>query len=680
MLEINITNDGNIGNVAKSSYAKIGAKRFVDFYYNDGEEYVSGKKKTNFALDKKFIETDARNVAGEIYSQAGEQLKNIVYKKLAGDIELLIEKYKTFFSRFEKEKEDLVEDTKTALRKDSGLIDSILNVYSSEQDKIQIKDIINRNAGPESVKSLEETDNLVGQSVYESIYKAAYSTKNDQEFNEKDAVAYRSLFANMIDAYKKFIKKSDAFKLFASYNVIEAMEAACESSGRTKESVFAEYFSTIQSLATPSLKIDTRMDLGDLVVPSTIIVYMMSKETGKYIKKHAEDLKLPIPQGQAKESAVIKSCAEAFIRKYSGNDSARVSIVENMPSSVLYCTGEIMDITPLRIHKFDELSAENDNIYYVNYCKAIHNFKHYSTDMWNPHIGNNLFQRGCLPFMNEKKEYIEDVKTVKALLYALSAQQISYERGLSQNRDEYYFRAKVNGVKSVIKGEDNKVVNTANIVELINWLRNNDDIIEQWSNNFDREIDEQKRALPVVTTVSERQVADLERAITNSRYMKTFHEKLFSVEKSKDRHDDIRLLEFAYMVKVSEECSRDCDYAERIIITAYDVFKDIISYRTNPENNPELFLNVYKQQLKKVFTSFATSKTVTTLGTDCEKFVDQTIGWFESINAFVVEPLVEAGSEEIRSKFKLDDFKDVKDALAEIVKKAEASKKKDKEQ
>ena len=43
-----------------------------------------------------------------------------------------------------------------------------------------------------------------------------------------------------------------------------------------------------------------------------------------------------------------------------------------------------------------------------------------------------------------------------------------------------------------------------------------------------------------------------------------------------------------------------------------------------------LFLNVYKQQLQKVFVSLATCKTVASLGVDCGKFVDQTIGWLES--------------------------------------------------
>lgn len=661
--------------IASSVYAKGGKTRLNDIVNSDGENYLSSKKRTKIAVDKAFVEVDAKYVANQISAGAVNQLKSIVFKRLAKDIDLLIEKYKTFFSRFEKEKEDLIEDTKTALRKDSGLIDSVLNIYSTEADKNEIKEKVFRSVGPESVKSLEETDDLVGKGVFMSVYNSAYATKNEMEFDNKDIAAYHALFSNMVNAYKDFIRKSDSFKAIASYNIVEAMEAACANGEKSKESVFAEYFSKVQSLATPALKIDTRMDLGDLVEPSNIVVYMMSRETGKYIKKHADELKLQLPQGQTKEDAVIKSCAEAFIRKYSGNDSARVSIVKDMSSTVLYCTGEIMDITPLRIPKFNELSNENENIYYVNYCKAIKNFKYYATDMWNPHIGNNLFQRGYLPFMNEKKEELEDVKMVKALLQGLSSKQIVYSRGLSQSRNEYYFRWVKNGVKSVIKGTDGKVVNTTNIVQLINWLRNEDDLVEEWSEEFDREIDAQKRALPSITTDSGSQVKILESELTKSKFMSFFHNALFQVGKN-DKPENIKLLEFAYMIKTSEEASRDCDYAERIIKTSYDVFKDFIAYRANPSTTPELFLNVYKQQLTKVFESFADSKTVRTLGEDCDKFVSQIIGWLESQNTFVVQPLDDESGTSLKGKFSYDDFPEVKTQVDEI--KTQAKKNKEK--
>ena len=99
---------------------------------------------------------------------------------------------------------------------------------------------------------------------------------------------------------------------------------------------------------------------------------------------------------------VIKTCASEFIRSYSGNSAARTTIVDKISDQVLYCTGEVMDITPLRIAKFDEMGAENT--YYRYYREALNNSIKYNTEIWNPHLGNNLHKRGYLTYMNEAQE------------------------------------------------------------------------------------------------------------------------------------------------------------------------------------------------------------------------------------------------------------------------------------
>ncbi len=275
----------------------------------------------------------------------------------------------------------------------------IINVYSSIADKEEILRDVFKNAGPESEAQLVETDDIAGKGVFATAYGAAVAaSKQDETWNEKDSRAYRSLFTNMVAAYREYIAKSDAYAKIASFNVVQAIECSCKDKDKL-ESEFRTCFSTAQELATPSLRINTGDACGDLVKPSNVVVFMMSLETGKYIKKNADKLGLHLPANQNKESTVIRSCVEEFVRRYSGDDSARVSIVENMPDDVLYCTGEIMDISPLRIAKFDECGT--DNIYFRNYKQALLNAKNYATDMWNPHIGKDLHRRGYLPYMNE---------------------------------------------------------------------------------------------------------------------------------------------------------------------------------------------------------------------------------------------------------------------------------------
>ncbi|MBO5897790.1 MAG: hypothetical protein J6R04_02135 [Clostridia bacterium] len=632
----------------KSAYSKM-EDRFATLY-SDAEEYTNSKK-TDPREDLKQLRADAYAMIANVHDICQKQLRNRVLTRVANDVDLLITKYSAFFTRFEKEKEDLVEATKMARRKDAEPVDSVINVYSSEVDKDAIMKEVFGAAGPETESEMLETDNVVGEGVWAAVFNAAASERAaDDSWNEKDSSTYRSLFDNMVEAYRKFIKKTETYGQIASYNAVEAIVASKGGNAAAKavEDEFRTQFSKAQELAVPSLRVDYGERDADLVPPSNIMVFMISHETGKYIKKHAEEFGLRLPADQTKEDDVIKSCSEEFIRRYSGNNGARVSIVSSMPDQVLYCTGEIMDITPLRIDKFDELGK--DNVYFRYYCQALENLKLYGTDMWNPHLGNNLHKRGYLPYMNEQKEHACDVQMVKALLYAFGfgdKKIITYTDGVGESKDKYYFTC--NGRK--ITDPNGNWINVKNVAQLLSWLRNEDEKIEDWSARFDEEIARQKSTLPALASDNASEISALEGALTKTPFMKMLTEALFAnpAEKGKKTNKKISIsdskvtvaervgptiLEFAYMVKTSEEIGRDCDDAERILHVAYDVFLDMISYRTNPENNPERFIQVYRQQLGKVYEALASARVVVAAEQDCRPHFNQMTSWLNYANTF----------------------------------------------
>lgn len=628
----------------KSSYYAMEEERFITLCASP-EEYLNGGK-TDVSSDVRVLKGDAISIIKSLNWSAQTQLRTRVLSRLADDVDLLIEKYRAFFTRFEKEKEDLLEATKTALRKDSEAVDSVINVYSSKEDKLAIANQIFGEAGPESESDVVETDNAVGAGVYAAAFNSAAAAKaDDGSWNDKDSGAYRSLFASMVEAYRKYIEKTEAYAKIASYNAVEAIMASCAANGKDFSNELGLIFAKAQELAVPSLRVDTREDLAELVQPSNIMVFMMSYETGKYIKKHADEFNLRLPADQTKESDVIKSCAEEFIRRYSGNNSARVSIVTSMPDQVLYCTGEIMDITPLRISKFDELGS--DNLYFRYYCQALENHKKYGTDMWNPHLGNNLHKRGYLPYMNEEKEKQCDDQMVKALLYAFQKKHIVYEDGIGDSaRGKYYF---VCG-KNKITDPEGRWINNKNIAQLLSWLRNEDEKVARWSREFDNEIRRQVNALPSLASDNASEISALESALTQSPFMLMLTDSLYADptddgKKSKkikiaggkataEKRVGPTILEFAYMVKTSEEIGRDCDDAERILRVAYEVFTELCAYRTNPDDNPERFIQVYSQQLGKVYEALATSKVVCSAGKDCKAHFNQIVSWLNYANTF----------------------------------------------
>jgi len=655
---------------AKSAYLDIGEERFAIVSTESGEDEYISKARTNMKADVEFLNNDALAILDKIYRGAQSQIRFRVYKAVAKDLDTLISKYRNFFKRFDKEKEELLELTKTAYMKDAGNVDSVINIFSSKADKDVIYKKICEEAGPVTDEEIVNTDDVVGSGVYNTVYSAAAAAyAQNNSWNEKDSSAYRSLFTNMIAAYRKSIAKNEAFEEIASYNVIEAMVASGGDDAKKKDESFKQSFSVAQELATPSLRIDAAEAEGDLVRPSNIMVFMMSRNTGKYIKKYADEFGLHLPADQTKEDNVIKSCAEEFIRRYSGNNSARVSIVSSMPDQVLYCTGEIMDITPLRISKFNEL-GENP-IYFRNYSIAIANYKKYGTDMWNPHLGNDLHKRGYLPYMNEEKENECDIKVVKALLFGFQNGRIVYKDGMGEAYGRYYFEC--DGRK--ITDSDGRWINNKNVAQLIAWLRNEDEIVDEWSELFDKDIQRQKNALPSLASENSNEIASLEAALTGSAFMQMLTEKLYvdASDKKTKGGKKVKLekkpilvervgptvIEFAYMIKTSEEAGHDCDDAERILTVVYDVFKDICAYRTTPENTPECFIQVYKQQLGKVYESLATAKTVVAAGSECRSHFKQLLTWLYQTEVFNTicadSPMDDKGKVCINTLYNIDD-------------------------
>ncbi|MBR6535387.1 MAG: hypothetical protein IKT65_07390, partial [Clostridia bacterium] len=565
-----------------------------------------------------------------------------------------------------KEKDDLAESTKMSRTRDSGNIDSVVNVYSTPEEKDVILKQILDGAGPATDAEVEEIDDVVGKAVYENTFSSAIASSNDDKtWNDKDSTAYLSLFDNMISSYAKFIAKSDAFAKVASYSVVEAIVASCGDKPTSQQLVskFQNHFSVAQDLAQPSLRVDENTDYEDLVAPSRTTVFMMSAGTAKYIKKHAEMFGLRIPADQSDEGQVIKACAEEFIRNYSGDSAARVSIVNSITDQVLYCTGEIMDINPLRIEKFNELSA--DRAYYTNYCTALKNFKKYDTDMWNPHIGNDLHKRGYLPYMNEAKEKDCDAMVVKALLYALYSKQITYKDGVAAMKGKYYFSYSGKNITD----SNGTLINVKNIAKLIAWLRNEDELVEEWCMLFERDIKRQQLALPNFASGTPNEISALESTLTKSLYMKLLTEKIFALPTSKGE-DSITVLELANMVKTSEEIDCDCDDAERILIVAYEVFKSLCEYRTSSKNMPEMFIQIYNQQIEKVYRALADARFIVEAGKDAEVQFNQFAAWlhntgvFDRINPDM--PLDELGNVCIDQPCTAASFDAVKSSLAGV--------------
>ncbi len=665
-------------NFKKSAYVGMKELRFTNICSNPDEYREAGKTDKN--ADAYALKADALAILENIKSAAVKELKFIIFSAISRAVDVLISKYRAFFVRFDKEKINLIEATKDVLRRDCGIIDSVINIYSSKEDKEKILDNVLNAAGPATDREITETNDIVGKGVFANVFASACAEVNQgQEFNDKDAGAIRSLFSNMIEANKKAILVSDAFAEINNYNVVEAIKASCGDSPEKLRDRLKNYFSTACETAKPSIKIDNREELGDVVAPSNVTVFMMSENTGRYIKRNADVFDIRLPADQSKEGKIIEACAEQFIRAYSGDDTARVAVVSSMNDNVLYCTGEIMDISPLRVAKFNELGE--DNLYFTHYQKAIYNWKHYETEMWNPHLGNNLHLRGYLPYMNEKMEKIYDDKMIKALFYGFWFNNlISAPRVGRKTTKNVFYHIDGEGRKIAIKTPDGIDINLENAAQLIKWLRNQDDLIQEWSKKFDDEINALKNSLPNIP--SDSQYHKLEQKITSCEFMDLLNMTLFKEDSyigsgegkvlgvpSKKKGPSI--IEFAYLVKTSEESLRDCDDAERIISVAYEVFLDICKFRANPEIFLDRFIKIYRWELSKVFEGILSTKMVLSEEQNCKSYLEQFAAWFNSCKVFQdisdALPLDDSGNLNISDKFDYEEAGNIMEKVNKIL-------------
>ena len=585
------------GKASKSFYiSKLSAARLAKIFER-AEDYRAAK--TDTEADSLQMREDAAMALKTIYNTASTLMKERVLSILSQRLDVLIDEYRGFFRRFTEVKMDLEEQTRACLRRDTGRSGTVMNVFSSEEDKKLILKKIGSGGGSDD--EIRETDHAAGLGVFSSVYEDAVAA-NDPENSIRGAgsgAAMNTLFRTMTDSYRKIISANTDFKEFASMNVIEAMVRKCEnpSDPAAVAKELERTFAHVKDLAKPSLRVEYKPDKTSVMPSELLTLILMSYPTALYIRRNADFFGLEEPNGVSEQN-VISAVVEQFIHRFIA-PSARYSIVKGIPNYSLYITGEILDITPLRIPKFDEMS-ENP-VYFTYYQKALENYKNLDTDMWNPHLGFDLHKRGFLPYMNARMEIFCDEKVSKALLFGIIEEKIKY-KAPHAGEPICFCYADENGVTRPIKASNRKSVNKKNIALLFDWLRNNDELVDEWYEAFEKSVVAQLHDLPLATTESE--FNTLKARLTGTKYVEALRCGLFRKKKqgSRSEYDYSEaksVLEFAFDVKCNEETLHDCDDADRLLKVAFDTLCRFCEYRAPFATLSGNYMSIYNRQLER---------------------------------------------------------------------------------
>lgn len=591
-----------------SYYIKNGFPATLFAIANNPDDYAS--KDTCATADLKQCREDVGASLSNMENCAVTHAKTLILEELLRRVDILIEAYRNFFKNFDKAKETLENNTTAALHKCTGVRGGIVYLGSDiESKKRAYADMA---ADANTPEAQAESFAAAGEGVFQAAYQTALQkyeslrSDNAPAATGKQTGLFDILFKTLISSFRKILVRTDAYAKIANKSVLEVItDMADEKTPESLRKVHQGFFQTLSENARPSLKIPATAK-----GPASVTVVLVSEETADYLRKHADELGLAAGNPSDSIASQRRSVSENFFSKC-GITGAKIFIVDTVSPNTVYMTTVIMNVMPQQIQHFNEMAAATEKNYFSYYQEAIAHLEAGKAgggneeDMWNPHLGNDLHKRGRLPYINDEMESIADEKVSKAILYAFYKGLITHEKPSGQKEA---FRC-IAGGKSELIRQGATPVTSENLVGLFDWLRPQEELVDEWCKAFDREIDRQLNNLNSADTETEE--ARLEGQLSRSEDFVTamLRDNLFRNTRGIANNEVVSkgLLEFAYVLSKSDE--RD---AKMLLRVGYEIFVRFCAYRFNLREDEGLgkFTRICNQQTKKFMFRLMVDKTV----------------------------------------------------------------------
>ena len=552
----------------KSAYLKGETARFSTLLDTAGADMYKSQK-TDYAVDSEALIKDGDVLVTRLRNEAGEMLLRRTMETLRGRLDAMIESYRAFFGRFAEQKDRLKEKVKRAEEDKAKASDtSCVYVGASIETRRHHYEILME----ESMADEREGISVAGESVFGIAYKMSCAKKGNVA--EEERVDATAVFDAMQNANLAQLSKTDYCVALRARNVLEVL--AEDNRGKEFESTRAAMLTAFE-MAKPALQVKSggmHKTQGIVLAPQTV---------EDYLQKNT-DLFGIVPSAACTDDLVTKFCPESFVR-----------IEDNVPKNTIFICRALMSVNSVDIVKVNEKSGEDG--YYKRYLEAVKIGEDQKNDSMFPHLGFNWHKRGYLPFINPDLEAEADKKLFKALLYAIMNGEITYSVEYSDKAFRYA------GEKII---GDGKFVDENNLIGLIAWLRPQEDKIEKWCVEFDREVEAQLSVLPATGFAHEIPAAKAK--LTTTKYLSMLRRNIFgtmleNASSGSTAKDTLQkklnksIFEFAYAVKVEEERrgGYDCNDAEKILAVVSDLLWELCERVVDSSN--DLFAEVYMWEL-----------------------------------------------------------------------------------
>ncbi|MBQ9735881.1 MAG: hypothetical protein IJV96_03750 [Clostridia bacterium] len=554
------------GKASKSFYLKGGRSRFTSLLGDTAADAFKNQK-TDYATDSEALLKDADMLLTKLHNEASEMLLRRVIEKLGERIDALIESYRSFFGRFAEQKDRLVDKVKRAEEDKAKNADtSCVYVGASIAQRQRHYELLME----ESMTDEREGNSVAGESVFGISYKMACAKKGNAA--EEERVDATGVFDAMKKANLVQLSKTDYCVALRARNVFEVL--AEENRGHEYEAGKTAV-QTAYEMAKPALQVATGGQHKNQAV------VLAPKSVEEYLQKNTDRFGISI-SAACTDDLVTRWCPESFVR-----------IEDTVPRNTIFICRALMSVNSVDIVKVNEKSGEDG--YYKRYLEAVRIGEEQKNDSMFPHLGFNWHKRGYLPFINPDLEAEADKKMIKALLYAIMNGEITFSVQYSDKAFRY-------GNDKIVG--DGKFVDENNLLGLIAWLRPQDDKIEKWCAEFDRNVEDQLKVLPKTGFVHEIPAAKAK--LTTTKYLRMFRKNIFetimenssgSAQTVMKKDLNMSLFEFAYRIKVEEESrgGYDCNDAEKILKVVSDLLWELCERVVSSENDQ--FQEVYQWEL-----------------------------------------------------------------------------------
>ena len=553
---------------AKSAYLKGESSRFATMLDSAAAEAFKTQK-TDYSVDSEALKKDGDMLLTTLKRDAGDMIIRRTIETLKGRIDAMIESYRAFFGRFAEQKDRLKEKVKRAEEdKAKGADTSCVYVGASvEQRRRHYELLMEDNMADERAGI-----SIAGSGVFEIAYKMSCAKKGTAE--EDDRVDATAVFDTMKASNLEQIKKSDYFVSLRGRNVFEVL--AEENRGKEYDAAKTAILTAFE-MAKPALQVKS----GGM--HKTQGVVLVPKQVEEYLQKNTDRFNIA-PSAACTDDLVTRFCPESFVR-----------VEDTVPQNTVFICRALMSVNSVDIVKVNEKSGEDG--YYKRYLEAVKIGEEQKNDSMFPHLGFNWHKRGYLPYINPDLEAEADKKLFKALLFAIMNGELTYSTEYSDKAFRYA------GEKIV---GDGKFVDENNLIGLIAWLRPQDDKIEKWCTEFDRNVEDQLSILPKTGFAHE--VPAAKAKLTTTKYLSMLRRNIFetilnnapagsSAKTVLQKKLNKSIFEFAYAIKVEEESrgGYDCNDAEKILAVVSDLLWDLCERVVS--STDDLFAEVYRWEL-----------------------------------------------------------------------------------